>query len=108
MFTTKMFITEKKSVAHVLIMWLAVLSVIPAWSQEKLDLETISRIRYEGFRDSKDMDFATGLMDSIGGRPASSPNIKRTNEAAPDQILAIALSNAHHQSLGPIRRGEAN
>src|SRR5258708_25875575 len=65
MFTTKMFITKKKSVAPVLITWLAVLCVIPAWSQEKLDLETISRIRYEGFRDSKVMDFATGLMDSI-------------------------------------------
>src|ERR1700721_1275316 len=37
-----------------------------AQEKEKLDLETIARIRYEGFHDSKVMDFATGLMDSIG------------------------------------------
>jgi len=34
----------------------------------KIDLETMSRIRYEGFHDSKVMDYATGLMDSIGER----------------------------------------
>src|SRR6266851_12680 len=60
MFTTKMFMTKKKSAARVLITLLAILCVIPAWPQERLDLETISRIRYEGFRDSKVMDFATG------------------------------------------------
>jgi hypothetical protein len=27
-------------------------SVTPVWSQEKVDLETMSRIRYEGFRNS--------------------------------------------------------
>ena len=42
------------------------LSVPATWSQEKVDLETISRIRYEGFRDSKVMELASGLMDSIG------------------------------------------
>ena len=48
----------------------------PARSQEKLDLETITRIRYEGFRDSKVMELASGLMDSIGGRLTGSPNMK--------------------------------
>jgi len=37
----------------------------PMWSQEKVDLETITRIRYEGFRNSKVMELASGLMDSI-------------------------------------------
>ena len=44
------------------------LSFLPALSaqekSEKVDLETISRIRYEGFHDSKVMDLASGLMDS--------------------------------------------
>jgi len=108
MFTTKTFITKKKSVAHVLIILLALLCVIPAWSQEKLDLETISRIRYEGFRDSKVMEFATGLMDSIGERLTGSPNMKRANEWTRDQLTAMGLSNAHLESWGPFGRGWAN
>src|SRR5579859_1870045 len=47
--------------------------VAPALSQEKVDLETISRIRYEGFRNSKVMEFASGLTDSIGERLTGSP-----------------------------------
>ena len=107
-FTTKMFITKRNSVAQVLIALLAVLCVIPAWSQEKLDLETISRIRYEGFRDSKVMDFATGLMDLIGERLTGSPNMKRANEWTRDQLTAMGLSNAHLESWGPFGRGWAN
>src|SRR5437660_7626879 len=107
-FTTKMFITKKNSVAQVLIALLAVLCVIPAWSQEKPDLETISRIRYEGFRDSKVMDFATGLMDLIGERLTGSPNMKRANEWTRDQLTAMGLSNAHLESWGPFGRGWTN
>src|SRR4029077_5023723 len=55
-------------------------SVSLLWSQEKLDLETMGRIRYEGFRDSKVMELASGLMDSIGERLTGSPNMKRANE----------------------------
>ena len=40
---------------------------------EKIDLEAISRIRNEGFRNSKVMDLASGLMDSIGERLTGSP-----------------------------------
>jgi carboxypeptidase Q len=82
--------------------------VTPAWSQEKIDLETISRIRYEGFRNSKVMDFATGLMDSIGERLTGSPNMKRANEWTRDQLTAMGLSNAHLESWGPFGRGWAN
>jgi len=53
------------------------------WSQqEKVDLETITRIRYEGFHNSKVMDFATGLMDNIGERLTGSPNMKQMNGRA--------------------------
>lgn len=86
-----------------------VLSLTPALlSQEKVDLETISRIRYEGFRNSKVMDFATGLMDSIGERLTGSPNMKRANEWTRDQLAAMGLSNAHLESWGPFGRGWAN
>src|SRR5580692_3997930 len=87
----------------------AVVSMIPsAISQEKVDLETISRIRYEGFRNSKVMDLATGLMDSIGERLTGSPNMKRANEWTRDQFTAMGLSNAHLEPWGPFGRGWAN
>jgi carboxypeptidase Q len=82
--------------------------VLPAWCQEKVDLETISRIRYEGFRNSKVMDFASGLMDSIGERLTGSPNMKRANEWTRDQLTAMGLSNSHLESWGPFGRGWAN
>ena len=86
-----------------------ILAFVPAlWSQEKVDLETISRIRYEGFRDSKVMEYATGLMDSIGERLTGSPNMKRANEWTRDQLTAMGLSNAHLESWGPFGRGWAN
>jgi carboxypeptidase Q len=85
-----------------------VLFVPAAWSQEKVDLETISRIRYEGFRDSKVMEIASGLMDSIGERLTGSPNMKRANEWTRDQLTAFGLTNAHLEAWGPFGRGWAN
>ena len=67
-----------------------ILLFVPAvWSQEKVDLEAISRIRYEGFHNSKVMEYATGLMDSIGERLTGSPNMKRANEWTRDQLTAM-------------------
>src|SRR5579863_8798943 len=86
---------------------LSLLSTI-AGSQEKVDLETITRIRYEGFHNSKVMDYATGLMDNIGERLTGSPNMKRANEWTRDQLTAMGLSNAHLESWGPFGRGWAN
>ena len=93
-----------------LIASLSLISAI-AWSQEKqekVDLETITRIRYEGFRNSKVMDYASGLMDSIGERLTGSPNMKRANEWTRDQLTAMGLSNAHLEPWGPFGRGWAN
>jgi carboxypeptidase Q len=89
--------------------FLAILSLVPAtWSQEKVDLEAISRIRYEGFHNSKVMDLASGLMDSIGERLTGSPNMKRANEWTRDQLTAMGLSSAHLEPWGPFGRGWAN
>jgi carboxypeptidase Q len=76
--------------------------------KEKIDLETITRIRYEGFHNSKVMDYATGLMDSIGERLTGSPNVKRANEWTRDQLTAAGLSNSHLEAWGPFGRGWAN
>jgi len=83
-------------------------SVATLQSQEKVDLETTGRIRYEGFHNSKVMDYATGLMDSIGERLTGSPNMKRANEWTRDQFTAMGLSNSHLEPWGPFGRGWAN
>ena len=88
-----------------------VLSLVPAvWSQaqERVDLETITRIRQEGFNDSHVMELATGLMDSIGERLTGSPNMKRANEWTRDKLTEMGLGNAHLESWGPFGRGWAN
>ena len=88
-----------------------ILSSVPVvWSQaqEKVDLETISRIRYEGFTYSHVMELASGLMDSIGERLTGSPNMKRANDWTRDKLAEMGLSNAHLEPWGPFGRGWAN
>jgi carboxypeptidase Q len=97
-----------KNFARFACLVVVICAVAPLWSQEKVDLETMGRIRYEGFRNSKVMDFATGLMDSIGERLTGSPNMKRANEWTRDQLTAMGLSNAHLEPWGPFGRGWAN
>jgi len=91
-----------------LVCLLFVIAPVASLSQEKVDLETTGRIRYEGFHNSKVMDYATGLMDSIGERLTGSPNMKRANEWTRDQLAAMGLSNAHLEAWGPFGRGWAN
>ena len=90
------------------ILLLTISSAIPARPQEKVDLETVSRIRYEGFRDSKVMELATGLMDNIGERVTGSPNMRRANEWTRDQLTSFGLVNAHLEPWGPFGRGWAS
>jgi carboxypeptidase Q len=78
------------------------------WAQEKVDLDMVTKIRYEGFRNSKVMELASGLMDSIGPRLTGSPNMKRANEWTRDQLAGFGLTNAHLESWGPFGRGWAN
>jgi hypothetical protein len=54
------------------------------------------------------MDYASGLMDSIGERLTGSPNMKRANEWTRDQLTAMGLSNARLEPWGPFGRGWAN
>src|SRR5467141_1308039 len=98
----------KKPVRFLLVTLLLAFSNIALWSQERVDLEMISRIRYEGFRNSKVMELASGLMDGIGPRLTGSPNLKRANEWTRDQLTSLGLSNAHLESWGPFGRGWAN
>jgi len=92
--------------------WPAILLVFllatGAWPEQRADLEVITRIRYEGFRNSKIMDLASGLMDGIGGRLTGSPNMHRANEWTRDQLTSFGLANAHLEAWGPFGRGWTN
>ena len=95
-------------VCSVVVLLLSVPALVSQERPEKVDLETISRIRYEGFHNSQVMTFASGLMDSIGERLTGSPNMKRANEWTRDTLTQIGLSNAHLEPWGPFGRGWAN
>ncbi|HEY6351317.1 MAG TPA: M20/M25/M40 family metallo-hydrolase [Candidatus Angelobacter sp.] len=84
------------------------LSVSCAAQDEKVDLDMVSKIRYEGFHNSKIMEIASGLMDGIGQRLTGSPNVKRANEWTRDELTEFGLSSAHLEGWSPFGRGWAN
>ena len=90
------------------VLFVTIAVAVPSSTQEKVDLDMVSRIRYEGFRNSKVMDLASGLMDAIGSRLTGSPNMKRANEWTRDQFASFGLTNAHLEAWGPFGRGWAN
>jgi carboxypeptidase Q len=87
---------------------ICLISTVPLIAQEKVDLDVISRIRYEGFRNSKIMEIASGLMDGIGPRLTGSPNMKRANDWTRQKLEEFGLANAHLEPWSPFGRGWAN
>jgi carboxypeptidase Q len=72
---------------------------------ETLDLETIARIRDEGFNHSHIMEYASGLFDDIGPRLTGSPDFARAQEWALDQLRRMGASNVHAESWGDFGMG---
>ena len=62
------------------------------------DLQMQTRIRQEGFRNSKVMEIAAGLTDKLGPRLTGSPEMKRANEWTRDKLAEFGLSNARLES----------
>jgi carboxypeptidase Q len=58
------------------------------------DLAMQTRIRQEGFRNSKVMEMAQSLSDVIGPRLTGSPNMKKANEWTRDKLTELGLANA--------------
>jgi carboxypeptidase Q len=91
--------------------FIAVLSLAIALNcsaQEKVDLDAISKIRYEGFHNSKIMEIASGLMDQIGARLTGSPNMRKANDWTRDKLKEFGLVNSHLEPWEPFGRGWAN
>jgi hypothetical protein len=77
--------------------------VAPA--QDRLDLDVVTKIRLEGFTNSKVMDTAFELTDRIGPRLTGSPQMKAANEWTRTRLAEWGLENAHLESWGPFGRG---
>src|SRR5437588_4585170 len=93
----------KRSIASLVVISF-VLVASSAAQDEKVDVEMVSKIRYEGFRNSKIMEIASGLMDGIGKHLTGSPNVKRANEWTRDKMTEFGLSNAHLASCSHFGR----
>ncbi len=73
---------------------IAALLVAASANAQQPDLRMISRIRQEGFRNSKVMEYAQALTDRIGARLTGSPNMKKANEWTRDELAKMGLANA--------------
>ena len=65
----------------------------------------VTRIRLEGFTNSKVMETASELMDRIGPRLTGSPQMKEANEWTKERLSGWGLANARLESWGPFGRG---
>ena len=72
------------------------------------DLEMITAIRQEGFKNSQVMNILSDLTDRIGPRLTGSPNMKKANEWTRDQFATWGLQNAHLEAWGPFGLGWQN
>jgi carboxypeptidase Q len=61
---------------------------------EQPDLQMVTRIRQEGLRNSKVMEYARVLTDECGARLTGSPNMRKANEWTRDKLTEIGLSGA--------------
>jgi len=74
---------------------------------EPVDLEMVTQIRQEGFRNSQVMNILGTLTDRMGARVTGSPSLKKANEWSRDKLTEYGLANAHLEAWGPFGRGWA-
>src|SRR5438093_11935365 len=79
--------------------------VAAAAADEPVDFGMVTRIRDEGFGNSKVMETLFQLTDVIGARLTGSPSLKKANEWTRDQLTAWGVQDAHLESWGPFGRG---
>lgn len=80
---------------------LAAALILTIASAQEPDLGMLTRIRQEGFRQSKVMDTVSELSDRIGPRLTGSASLRKANEWTRDQLKSWGLANAHLETWGP-------
>ena len=81
------------------------LSAVGLSAQEKLDLETINRIKVEGLKNSKVMDIAFHLTDVNGPRLSGSPGFMKAANWAKSKLEQWGLENAALEPWGEFGKG---
>jgi carboxypeptidase Q len=72
---------------------------------EKVDMETINKIKEEGLKRSQVMELLSYMTDVHGPRLTASPNMKAAQEWARAKMAEFGLENAHLEAWGPFGRG---
>lgn len=81
---------------HALTLALLAALAVPAFAaEEAVDLEMVTRIRDEGFTNSKVMDTVGYITDVIGPRVTGSPQMRQANDWTRAQLESWGLANAH-------------
>ena len=91
-------------------LWFTLLFLVtlPIAAAESVDIDTISKIRNEAFRDSKVMDTASTLTDRYGSRLTASPGLLEAQEWVKSELESYGLVNVHLEPWGPFDRGWQN
>jgi hypothetical protein len=94
----------KRTAVSAAVLCLGALS-LAASDQESVDWGMMTRIRDEGFSDSKVMQTLQMLTDVHGPRLTGSPNARRAADWARQELENFGLQNPHLESWGPFGRG---
>ncbi len=78
-----------------LLAFLVCLTLPALAAEETVDLEMVTRIRDEGFTNSKVMETVEHLTDVIGPRVTGSPQMREANDWTKAQLESWGLANAH-------------
>lgn len=79
--------------------------LVPLSAEEKVDLQTVHRIRTEAFERSKVMDHLFYLTDVYGPRLSGTPAFKRAADWTVQRLTESGVSNARLEKWGPYGRG---
>jgi carboxypeptidase Q len=97
------FCYPRRNAAFLLLVCLCIAG--QAFSQEKARPDVYDRIRDAALNHSQVMETVEYLSEVCGPRLTGSPNLRRAEEYARDQLRQWGLANAHLESWGPFGRG---
>jgi len=86
----------------------AVVLTLAAGAQDRVDLDTIYKIKQEAIQNSKVMDHLFYLTEVHGQRLTGSPNYKKAAEWVVTQLKEMGLKNARLEKWGPFGRAWQN
>lgn len=75
------------------------------FAQEKIDIQTIQKIKDEGMKNSQVMDYMSWLTDVMGDRLTGSPSYRDATKWTVDKLKEIGLVKANAEACGVIGRG---